>query len=206
MEKPATGLQITADDGVVHLDSRCPHLGPYRENIEVGGTGGWYDSNTPVRSIQKGYLLSAERDLYDACSVSIDGADWGGVWHAHILAPALATLGVPVTEWPVSVFTPMILDRSGGKLSKPLYVRYGKDYTDLPEAFLNLDVLLDRHGEDALDAIWTEVQRWAAEPRRLHRSYTVDYLARLLPTAKIPLKPDSRHRPAPEPPHDLHRL
>ena len=186
MEKSANSLRITAGDGVVHLDSRCPHHGPYRETIDITSTGGWYDANTPVRSIQKGYLLSAERKLYDACSVSIDGADWGGAWHAHVLAPALATLGVPVAEWPVSVFTPMVLDRSGGKLSKTLYVRYGKDYADLPEAFLNLDVLLDHHGEDVLDAIWTEVQRWAAEPRRLHRSYTVDYLAGLLPTTTIP--------------------
>jgi hypothetical protein len=186
MEKSANSLRITAGDGVVHLDSRCPHHGPYRETIDIASTGGWYDANTPVRSIQKGYLLSAERKLYDACSVSIDGADWGGAWHAHVLAPALATLGVPVAEWPVSVFTPMVLDRSGGKLSKTLYVRYGKDYADLPEAFLNLDVLLDHHGEDVLDAIWTEVQRWASEPRRLHRSYTVDYLAGLLPTATIP--------------------
>ena len=56
---------------------------------------GWYDANTPVRSIQKGYLLSAERDLYEACSVSVDGADWGGAWHAHVLAPAPAALWYP---------------------------------------------------------------------------------------------------------------
>ncbi len=186
MEKSATNLQITAGDGVVHLDSRCPHHGTYRETIDIAGTGGWYDANTPVRSIQKGYLLATERERYDACSVSIDGADWGGAWHAHVLAPALAALGIPVTEWPVSVFTPMVLDRSGGKLSKTLYVRYGTDYADLPQAFLDLDVLLDHHGDDALDAIWTEIQRWATEPRRLHRSYTVDYLARLLPTANVP--------------------
>ncbi|WP_223199393.1 hypothetical protein [Solihabitans fulvus] len=188
MEKSAANLRITAGDGVVHLDSRCPEHRHYRESIDITGASGWYDANTPVRSIQKGYLLAAERDLHDACSVSVDGADWGGAWRAHVLAPALAALGVPVAEWPVSVFTPMILDRSAGKLSKTLYVRYGKNYTDLPEAFLNLDLLLDRHGEDALDAIWSEAQLWAREPRRLHRSYTVDYLARLLPTAAIPVQ------------------
>jgi hypothetical protein len=186
MEKSATNLRITAGDGVVYLDSRCPRHGDYRETIDITGTGGWYDANTPVRSVQKGFLLAAERELYDACSVSVDGADWGGVWHAHVLAPALAALGIPVTEWPVSIFTPMVLDRSGGKLSKTLYVRYGPDYADLPEEFLNLDVLLDRHGDDTLQALWNEVERWATEPRRLHRSYTVDYLARLLPTPRIP--------------------
>jgi len=182
MEKSAQNLTITASEGEVNLDSLCPVHGRYRETIDVTGSAGWYGANTPVRSIQKGFLLSEERDLYQACSVSVDGADWGGAWHAHVLAPALATLGVPAAEWPVSVFTPLVLDRSGGKLSKTLYVRYGAAYADLLEAFLNLDVLLDQHGDDALDAIWTEVTRWATEPRRLHRSYTVDYLADLIHT------------------------
>jgi hypothetical protein len=180
MEKSAQHLAITAGDGVVHLDSRCPAHGRYRETIDVAGTDGWYDANTPVRSIQKGALLSTERELYQACSVSIDGADWGGAWHAHVLAPALATLGIPPAQWPVSIFTPLVLDRSGGKLSKTLYVRYGAAYADLPEAFLNLDILLDHHGDDTLAALWAEVSRWATEPRRLHRAYTVDYLAGLI--------------------------
>jgi hypothetical protein len=159
----------------------CPTHGPYRESIDISGTAGWYDANTPIRSIQKGALLAAEQELYDAASVSIDGADWGGAWHAHVLAPAQATLGIPPTEWPVSLFTPLVLDRSGGKLSKTLYVRYGPGYADLPDAFLDLDILLDQHGDDVLDAIWAEVTRWAAEPRRLHRAYTVDHLAALIP-------------------------
>ncbi|MGH3565796.1 MAG: hypothetical protein ACRDRH_07135 [Pseudonocardia sp.] len=186
MEKSGRSLRITAGEGEVHLDSHCPHHGDYRETIDIHRTTGWYDANTPIRSIQKGFLLSAERDLYQACSVSIDGADWGGAWHAHVLAPALAALGIPVTDWPVSVFTPLVLDRSGGKLSKSLYVRYGPDYADLPESFLNLELLLDEHGEHALDALWTEITRWAAEPRRLHRAYTVDYLADLLRDDDLP--------------------
>jgi hypothetical protein len=194
MEKSAKCLRITPGDGVVHLDSRCPHHGAYRETIDIHGTAGWYDSSTPVRSIQKGFLLAAERSLYNACSVSIDGADWGGAWHAHVLAPALATLGIAVTDWPVSVFTPLVLDRSGGKLSKSLYVRYGLDYADLPEAFLNLDILLERHGDLALDALWTEITRWAAEPRRLHRNYTVDYLANLIRVHEdVPIQRVSDH-------------
>lgn len=187
MEKSAKSLTITAGDGHVHLDSTCPIHGRYRETVEVAGTAGWYDANTPVRSIQKGYLLAAERELYQACSVSVDGADWGGAWHAHVLAPALATLGIPAAEWPVSVFTPLVLDRSGGKLSKTLYVRYGRAYADLSEAFLNLDILLDQYGNDALEAIWAEVTRWAHEPGRLHRSYTVDYLADLVHAAADPV-------------------
>ena len=185
MEKSARHLTITAGDGTVHLDSRCPEHGRYRETIDITRTDGWYDANTPVRSIQKGALLSAERHAYDACSVSIDGADWGGAWHAHVLAPALATLGIPAAEWPVSIFTPLVLDRSGGKLSKSLYVRYGASYADLPEAFLNLDILLDQHGDTALDALWTEITRWATEPRRLHRAYTVDHLSDLIHTPTI---------------------
>ncbi|MEU7742069.1 hypothetical protein [Nonomuraea sp. NPDC049158] len=180
MRKSAKGLQITALSGAVRLDSTCPLHGPYSETVHLDG-GGWYDANTPVRSIQKGYLLAAERDMYEACSVSVDGADWGGAWHAHVLAPGLAALGVPPPAWPVSIFTPLVVDRTGGKLSKSLYVARGA-YADLPAQFLDLNVLLDTHGEDVFDVAWTEVTRWAAEPRRLHRSYTVDYLRALLET------------------------
>jgi hypothetical protein len=180
MEKSAKNLTITTSDNEIHLDSHCPLHGSYRETIDLTSDTGWYDANTPVRSIQKGFLLSTERDQHQACSVSIDGADWGGAWHAHVLAPALATLGIPASEWPVSIFTPLILDRTGGKLSKTLYVHYGPAYADLPDAFLNLDVLLNERGEDALDALWTEATHWAAEPRRLQRSYTADYLTHLI--------------------------
>lgn len=178
MEKSGRRLRITALPDAIQLDSVCPDHGRYTEHVPVAG-GGWYDANTPVRSIQKGYLLSAERDLYDACSVSVDGADWGGAWHSHVLAPGLATLGVPPRDWPVSVFTPLVVDRTGGKLSKTLYVAKGT-YADLPELFLNLDILLAEHGDQILDTLWAEVRRWAAEPRRLHRCYTVDYFAALL--------------------------
>lgn len=184
MQKSAADLTITALSGAVRLHSRCPRHGRYIETVHIDG-GGWYDANTPVRSIQKGCLLAAERDLYDACSVSVDGADWGGSWHANILAPALAQLHIPPRDWPVSVFTPLITDHTGGKLSKTLYVARGT-YADLPEAFLNLDILLSQHGDQVLDVIWAEVVRWAAEPRRIHRGYTIDYLAsplRQTPTA-----------------------
>lgn len=181
MQKSAADLTITALSGAVRLDSRCPRHGRYSEIVHVDG-GGWYDANTPVRSVQKGYLLAAERDLYDACSVSVDGADWGGSWHASVLAPALAQLGVPPRDWAISVFTPIITDQTGGKLSKTLYVARGS-YSDLPEAYLNLDILLGQHGDQRLEAIWTETTRWAEEPRRLHRGYTVSYLTSLLHAA-----------------------
>lgn len=111
--------------------------------------------------------------------MSVDGADWSGSWHASVLAPALAQLGIPPRDWPVSVFTPLIIDNTGGKLSKTLYVARGT-YADLPEAFLNLDILLARHGAQVLDAIWVEVTRWAAEPRRLQLRLQREALAKQL--------------------------
>ncbi|WP_433513802.1 hypothetical protein ACQP2T_61360 [Nonomuraea sp. CA-143628] len=68
-------------------------------------------------------------------------------------------------RWPVSIFTLLVTDLTGGKLSKTLYVA-GGTYADLRELFLNLDVLLADRGKGTLDLIWAEVTRWAAEPRR----------------------------------------
>lgn len=185
MDKTARHLRISTDSSSVLLDSQCPHHGPYRETIPVDGHAGWYDANTPIRSVQKSALLAAERDEYRACSVSVDGADWGGAWYAHVIAPGLAALGVPVDQWPISVFAPLITDATGGKLSKTLYVRNGA-YAELPPLFLDLDVLLAEHGDDVLAALWDETRRWAADPRRLHRSYTVGHLESLLNAATIP--------------------
>lgn len=178
VEKSARSLKIIAvPGGDVLLASRCPLHGKYTETITQAGAG-WYDADPAVRSVLKGFLLAAERDLHDACTVSVDGADWGGAWHAHVLAPGLATLGVPPSNWPVSIFTPLILDATGGRLSKTLYTQHGAN-TDLPELMLNLDVLLATD-EGILDRVWDEVSGWVREPRRLHRSYSVDYLRRQL--------------------------
>lgn len=48
MEKSAKNLTITAGEGEVRLDSLCPIHGRYRETIDVTGTEGWYDANTPA--------------------------------------------------------------------------------------------------------------------------------------------------------------
>jgi hypothetical protein len=173
MQKSGRDLRITALAGAVRLDSRCRSTALYTETVHLDG-GGWYDANTPVRSIQKGALLATERELRDAASVSVDGADWGGAWHAAVLAPALAELAIPARDWPVSVFTPLVIDATGGTL----YVTRGA-YDGLPELFLDL-MLLNRYGDAVLETIWGEATRWTREPRRLHRSYTVDYFATLL--------------------------
>ncbi|MFE9328769.1 hypothetical protein ACIHDR_47840 [Nocardia sp. NPDC052278] len=49
VEKSARHLAITAGDSAVHLDSYCALHGHYRENIDIAGTHGWYDTTpTPV--------------------------------------------------------------------------------------------------------------------------------------------------------------
>lgn len=78
-------------------------------------------------------------------------------------------------------YAPLVLDWSGSKLSKSLYVKEGA-YKYLDEAglgyMLNVNVLLD--AESGLKALFAEVQRWVAEPYKLFRSYSVEYLHREL--------------------------
>lgn len=177
VEKRADRLRIISTDVGVRLCSSCPIHGEYMEEIDADGRG-WYDANTPVRSILKGFLLSSEAVEHDACAVSVDGADWGGAWHAHVLAPALALFGIPPIQWPVSIFTPLVVDEFGGKLSKTLYVDRGA-YGGVPLCFLDVEPLLEDNSL-RLEALWNEASRWAVEPRRLHRSYSVDYFIQLL--------------------------
>ena len=74
-------------------------------------------------------------------------------------------------------YAPLVLDWTGLKLSKSLYVEEGT-YKYLSDAGLGymLDTNLLLAAESGLEALFAEVQHWVAEPHRLFRNYSVEYL------------------------------
>ena len=76
------------------------------------------------------------------------------------------------------IYCPQILDWSGAKLSKSLYV--SKDaYKELPSYLLSYRELNYEHGNKGLDVIHEETDLWLEEPYRLFRNYTVYYFIKL---------------------------
>ena len=102
--------------------------------------------------------------------IQICGGDYAGFWQEQLLWRHLQK---PV----LIVYTPLIVDWSGSKLSKSLYLkkdayRYLKDAGQ--EYMLSYKVF--KEAGKSMDVICDEVDVWLREPFRLFRAYTVHYM------------------------------
>ena len=79
------------------------------------------------------------------------------------------------TQVPFNIFTPQILDDSGAKLSKTIYLTQGA-YADVPPAWTSMQAFQDRFGTAGLDMLWDEISGWVRSPEKFFRNYTVRYL------------------------------
>lgn len=74
---------------------------------------------------------------------------------------------------PHILHAPLVVDWSGAKLSKSLYVREG-GYAVMEllgtDGLCSYDVMRRRYGPQGLRRLWDEVGRWLADPRRLFRT------------------------------------
>ena len=108
----------------------------------------------------------------------VDGGDWVAMVE-FVVSEGLARLGYSYKDRPVRVFTPIIEDWSGAKLSKSVYVEKGK-YEYLPDGFLNFVRFKEQFGEEGIEKLWNEVCSWVEEPKKLLRNYTAEYFLQLL--------------------------
>jgi hypothetical protein len=81
----------------------------------------------------------------------------------------------PGLQVPFNIFTPQILDDSGAKLSKTIYLTKGA-YADMPPAWASMQAFQDRFGTSSLTMLWDEISGWVSSPARFFRNYTVGYL------------------------------
>lgn len=73
-------------------------------------------------------------------------------------------------DFPVRFYAPMVLDWSGAKFSKSLYVQ-SDAYHYLPKGLTNYQKFLETYGEAGLRKIWKEVQSRVSDPKKLFRDY-----------------------------------
>jgi hypothetical protein len=76
---------------------------------------------------------------------------------------------------PFNIFTPQILDDSGAKLSKTIYLTAGA-YADMPPAWTSMCAFEQRFGPAGLEMLWKEISEWVASPQKFFRNYSVRYL------------------------------
>lgn len=163
------------DDGKIIFT--CPTHGEFDVNLHLSDQTQHLGLNTPLRNLVRVLLC---REDQDTSWILCTGADYAGFYQEQ-LCYRLVEQGREIPGFPMIFYAPLILDWSGSKLSKSLYVKEGA-YKYLCEAglgyMLDANVLLD--AQFGLEALFAEVQQWVAEPYKLFRSYSVEYLHREL--------------------------
>jgi hypothetical protein len=120
-------------------------------------------------------VLSRDRDQQGIETVVLNGGDWAGAWMQRVYFDGLHQLGFSGLRVPFNIFTPQILDDSGAKLSKTIYLARGA-YADIPPAWTSMAAFENRFGAAGLDLLWEEVSSWVRSPEKFFRNYSVRYL------------------------------
>ena len=166
------GIRNVYNDDDKTIVFHCPYHGQYIVDTKTSSGVSRLEFNAPLRNLLR--AMTFTRDT-DATWIRVTGADYAGYYQEQLLWRHISD--------PLLIFySPLILDWSGAKLSKSLYVEEGAyKYFDTQ----NLDYLVSyekfkQHGKD-FRIIYDEVTNWVQEPFRLFRSYSVYYIDGLFP-------------------------
>ncbi|KAK6502455.1 hypothetical protein TWF506_003037 [Arthrobotrys conoides] len=144
---------------------QCPVHGSYQIDLENGDLS-LLEFNTPLRGLIR-FRLFAKDPV--SSWVQVKGSDYAGFYAEQMVLRPLQGSCTPIT-----VYTPLILDWSGAKISKSLYVR--------PDAYeylrlSNLSYLLSFREFCAagfkIVTLYRLTEGWINEPKRLFRHYTI---------------------------------
>jgi hypothetical protein len=151
----------------------CPIHGKYKYSLTDVEDVKKLEFNTPLRVLLRSEFYA--KDL-KASWVQVTGGDYAGFYQEQLMWKHISN-----RKSPVIVYAPLIVDWAGSKLSKSLYVRK-RAYEYLKELgmeyLVNFKALDDK--ERTLGIIFEEAVGWMDHPYRLFRSYSVEYLHRLV--------------------------
>jgi hypothetical protein len=177
-----TGALTQLDETVIK--TCCPLHGQFIVNITSESEKLEY--NTPLRNLIRA-LVYSEQNKNPSVSyqwLRITGSDYTGFYQEQLLYKCVDLLGYIVSELPMIIYTPLILDWSGGKLSKSLYVNKNA-YSYLPPYLINYESFDSEVGETGLNLLYSEVTDWINHPYKLFRHYTVYYFINLFDSNNI---------------------
>jgi hypothetical protein len=172
VDKTARTVQVQQDQGLI-LEFRCGYHGS--QAVRLDDPAAVIDANTPIRTVLRSLCFSRDRDNQGTETVVLNGGDWAGAWMQRVYFDGLHQLGCCGPSVPFNIFTPQILDDSGAKLSKTIYLARGA-YAGIPPAWTSMTAFEDRFGTDGLDMLWDELSGWVQSPEKFFRNYSVRYL------------------------------
>lgn len=143
------------------------------------------EANAPTRN-----LIRSMSHILDSSThhIRITGADYAGTYQEVFLYRPLAewsrSTGLGQGRTPHILYAPLVVDWSGAKLSKSLYVGEG-GYRTMETlgmgGLCSYANLKSQYGEVGLRIIWAEVKFWFANPHKLFRAlYSVEYFRGIL--------------------------
>jgi hypothetical protein len=172
VDKAARTVRVQRDGGLA-LVFRCGYHGS--QAVCLDDPAAVIDANTPIRTVLRSLCFSRDRDSQGTETIVLNGGDWAGAWMQRVYFDGLHQLGCCGTSVPFNIFTPQILDDSGAKLSKTIYLTKGA-YADVPPAWTSMAAFEDRFGPAGLTTLWEEVSGWVRSPQKFFRNYSVRYL------------------------------
>ncbi|XHG08681.1 hypothetical protein AWENTII_011775 [Aspergillus wentii] len=148
----------------------CPEHGDHHIDLTSPQDLDRLEFNTPLRNLIR--ILICSRDP-NTSWIMCTGADYAGFYQEQLTWRLLER---PASA-PVIFYAPLVLDWSGGKLSKSMYVKQGayKYLRDSGRSYV-LDTDAFFRNEGGLKALFEEVQDWVENPYKLFRNYSVEYL------------------------------
>ena len=164
-------LQDSHNSNEIKLDGYCPIHGNY-EIIVNENNDEYVDINTQFRDLTKGVAMIEEDKKDNTLTIMLDGGDWSGIWAQRMHTEGLVRLGFK--EFPIRFFAPVILDWSGAKFSKSLYLK-NDAYKNINSAFINYNNFINFYGLDGINKLRNEVKSWIDEPKKFFRNYSIDY-------------------------------
>lgn len=152
----------------------CPEHGEYSINVNEGISKLEY--NSPLRNLIRGmsYTATNQSENYDFEILRITGSDYAGFYQEELRYKVAAYLGCDVSKMSMIFYAPLVLDWSGAKLSKSLYVKEGA-YRDIPKRFINYSFLKEDLEFKGLDILYDIVINWINNPYMLFRHYSIYY-------------------------------
>lgn len=170
------GVQTTISGQTI--ESVCPRHGAYETHVLQETAQLEY--NTPLRNLVRGLLYSTEDSEHSETAewLRVTGRDYAGYYQEQMLYRCASQIGYPTHVLPTIVYAPLVIDWSGAKLSKTLYVDEGA-YTYLPSYLVNFREFYTTLGKEGIQMLYDEVSRWLNEPYRLFRNYSVYYFVEM---------------------------
>lgn len=165
------------NDNEIIIESKCPIHGRYISEINMNKNVK-FDMNVPLRYLVKILYLIEKDKKENILSIIVDGGDWSGMWPLRVYMEPLLKLkkdGVPNI-----IYTPTILDWSGSKLSKRMYVGNQAYREYLKEGLINYSEFYNQYGEIGFERLYNEINSWVLEPKKFIRDYTLEYIEAIL--------------------------